>query len=363
MRAAIGVAALLVAAVLAVAWAQLVQPSLDSRRGSPRPPPTIDDGGSGTSTNAPPNTTASALPESTGGAMVATTAAAPPPHVSPARLPAPPPSPSSLADGASGWNGIAMEVNTDPAQYVVSPKYHVSPLEALPRSWPLKQSKSKVVARFALQYPGFARRNRTEAKGAGPKKVWIDVGARVFDKGSTLWFIRYYPGAAKENGWTAALFDVHDFSDKYPANVRAFFSGGFDFFAKAVWLHDRGVEVKGLRMSHVKERGKADPQDAALIKGRPDPRPSWTIDSVDLAAWLRARYTLADFVVLKMDIEGGEWEVLAHLIETGAIALVDELMLECHARVPGVHALTVHQSCIDLTNHIRKQGVAAHLWF
>jgi hypothetical protein len=63
------------------------------------------------------------------------------------------------------------------------------------------------------------------------------------------------------------------------------------------------------------------------------------VPAVDLAAWLRARYTPADFVVLKMDIEGGEWEVLAHLIETGATALVDELMLECHRPDPAAWAI------------------------
>ena len=54
------------------------------------------------------------------------------------------------------------------------------------------------------------------------------------------------------------------------------------------------------------------------------------VASVDLAAWLRARVCAADVLVVKLDIEGGEWELLAHVIEQGAAGLIDHLAVEWH---------------------------------
>jgi FkbM family methyltransferase len=50
-----------------------------------------------------------------------------------------------------------------------------------------------------------------------------------------------------------------------------------------------------------------------------------TVRTLRLADFLRERLTARDHVVLKMDIEGKEYEVLADLIESGAFALVDVL--------------------------------------
>ena len=51
---------------------------------------------------------------------------------------------------------------------------------------------------------------------------------------------------------------------------------------------------------------------------------------IDFSRWLRATVVANDFVVVKMDIEGSEYEVLPSLLRTGTIRLIDELMLEVH---------------------------------
>jgi hypothetical protein len=54
------------------------------------------------------------------------------------------------------------------------------------------------------------------------------------------------------------------------------------------------------------------------------------VPSIDLAAWLRTRFCATDLLVVKLDIEGGEWELLAHLLEGGAAHLIDFLAVEWH---------------------------------
>mmetsp|Transcript_18980 Transcript_18980/g.48561 ORF Transcript_18980/g.48561 Transcript_18980/m.48561 type:complete len:192 (-) Transcript_18980:190-765(-) len=51
---------------------------------------------------------------------------------------------------------------------------------------------------------------------------------------------------------------------------------------------------------------------------------------IDFSAWLRDSFTEADFVVLKMDVEGGEHKIVPKMISDGTIKLVDVWLWECH---------------------------------
>jgi FkbM family methyltransferase len=53
--------------------------------------------------------------------------------------------------------------------------------------------------------------------------------------------------------------------------------------------------------------------------------------SVDFAKWLREHISNDHFVFVKMDIEGGEYNVIEHLLNTGAINLINVLAVEWHA--------------------------------
>lgn len=51
----------------------------------------------------------------------------------------------------------------------------------------------------------------------------------------------------------------------------------------------------------------------------------------DVGAWILASFAEQDHVVLKMDIEGGEFPVVREMLSTGAMQLVDVFYLECHS--------------------------------
>lgn len=187
-----------------------------------------------------------------------------------------------------------------------------------------------------------------------PKKgrmAYLDVGARMFP-GSTGWFMRYYPHA---KDFHATMFELLDLEETYKP-AKAFFAN-FSYVRKAAWTHDNGVRIKGLRMARVSDN---------VIVQKGDNRSEWVSPSVDLANYIMQEFTPNDFVVLKMDIEGGEWTVIPHLLATGAMKLVDEVFLECHPMnfddykaQPG----RLPQVCIDFINDLRSMGVYTHRWF
>jgi FkbM family methyltransferase len=54
------------------------------------------------------------------------------------------------------------------------------------------------------------------------------------------------------------------------------------------------------------------------------------VTGIDFAEYLQKNVREQDHVVLKIDIEGSEYDLLQHLIDTNAISLVDELYCEWH---------------------------------
>ena len=55
-----------------------------------------------------------------------------------------------------------------------------------------------------------------------------------------------------------------------------------------------------------------------------------TVSTVDMNEWMEAHVHPDDYCVLKVDIEGAEYELLRHLIIGGSMKLVDELYVEFH---------------------------------
>lgn len=54
------------------------------------------------------------------------------------------------------------------------------------------------------------------------------------------------------------------------------------------------------------------------------------VPTFDLNEFILTNFTLKDYVVLKLDIEGAEYNVIPHLIAGGAIELITELFIEWH---------------------------------
>ena len=71
------------------------------------------------------------------------------------------------------------------------------------------------------------------------------------------------------------------------------------------------------------------------------------VPCIDFSKWVRSEFRKEDFIILKMDIEGAEYQVLEKMIIDGTIAYIDELLIEFHWDKIGmkqeVHDRLVHQ--------------------
>ena len=83
-------------------------------------------------------------------------------------------------------------------------------------------------------------------------------------------------------------------------------------------------------------------------------QPQFDVPTVDVVSWLQRSFTLDDFVVLKMDVEGAEMDIVPKLLATNASRLVDVFLWECHAKWRGPKGKC---QCGAWEEGLRKAGV------
>lgn len=200
--------------------------------------------------------------------------------------------------------------------------------------------------------------------------VYIDVGARSYGSSIGSWFKKQYP---KQNH----SFEIYAieadraFHDEYLSRK------GVKLVPYAAWVRNetlffeisRGPGRKNGEMVQAIGRGmgRIQPFESSISMGD-------NVDKIrgfDFANWLKNTVSKKDFVVMKMDIEGTEFDLIPRLFETGAICLVDELFLECHYNrwqrcCPGVRSSKypkTYTQCMDLFSSLRESGVLVHQWW
>lgn len=91
----------------------------------------------------------------------------------------------------------------------------------------------------------------------------------------------------------------------------------------AVWIND---DIKKFHLSEAYTDG------SSLLNSLNDLRKDHHIEvnCFDLSTWLSETFTEKDYLILKLDIEGAEYEVLNKMIEDNTIKLVNELWGEWH---------------------------------
>jgi hypothetical protein len=83
-----------------------------------------------------------------------------------------------------------------------------------------------------------------------------------------------------------------------------------------------------------------------------DERYDFRMWTVDVAQWLSASFTAADHIVVKLDIEGSEFDIVHDLVQTHSLPLIDVLALECHAN-RSLSRTSARAKCVHFYDQIR----------
>ncbi|KAI4331593.1 hypothetical protein MLD38_029769 [Melastoma candidum] len=193
--------------------------------------------------------------------------------------------------------------------------------------------------------------------------IYVDIGARSYGSSIGSWFRKRYP---KQN----RTFDVYAieadkaFHDEYASKK------GVTLLPYAAWIRN---ETLSFEVNHdpSKKPGAQQGRGMGRIHSGGSSGDVSRVPGFDFAEWLKSTATENDFVVMKMDVEGTEFDLIPRLFETGAICLIDELFLECHYNrwqrcCPGERSSKYDKTygqCLDLFKSLRDSGVLVHQWW
>ncbi|CAL9775288.1 unnamed protein product [Musa acuminata subsp. burmannicoides] len=202
-----------------------------------------------------------------------------------------------------------------------------------------------------------------------PRYIYIDVGARSYGSSIGSWFRKQYP---KQNH-TFEVFAIEAdraFQDEYATKKAV------KLLPFAAWVRNETLtfEINRDPENHddvEKGRGMGRIRPAGGSDGRVSSGEVHAIQGFDFAAWLKRTVTERDYVVMKMDVEGTEFDLVPRLFETGGICLIDELFLECHYNrwqkcCPGQRSpkyQNTYGECLKLFSRLRDGGVLVHQWW
>ena len=84
----------------------------------------------------------------------------------------------------------------------------------------------------------------------------------------------------------------------------------------------------------------------------------------DFTRWLRENVSPRDLVVVKMDVEGVEFDLVPQLLRDGAtLRLIDELFIECHHLETWGNGPHRYAECLQMYRALQDAGVWTHEWF
>ena len=196
----------------------------------------------------------------------------------------------------------------------------------------------------------------------GTRKVYVDLGANTYESSIGNWFRATYPGGRS--------FEVHAFEAEYTYDATYAGRGDVNLHHFAVWTKNETLPwghmatKKKTRSGFVLDGARRRLGAAHALELDAD-RP--TRRGIDVADFLKRTVAEDDFVVVKMDIEGAEYDVIPHLIAAGAAPLIDDMFVEVHTDTnsmfkPPHDAGHKRGDALDLVQHLRDAGVYAHEW-
>ena len=100
------------------------------------------------------------------------------------------------------------------------------------------------------------------------------------------------------------------------------------FINKAAHTYDGNIEMnidrkQGFGSSIIKE--KKDRKPGQLDRDNPD-----TVECIDFSKWINNNFDKDDYIIVKMDIEGSEYDILEKMIKDGTLTHINKLFIEWH---------------------------------
>ena len=104
------------------------------------------------------------------------------------------------------------------------------------------------------------------------------------------------------------------------------------FYRKAVWIKDGRINfylsivplANGSSLVKEKRTGNLDKENPIRVR------------CIDFSMWIKKTFEKEDYIFLKLDIEGAEYEVLEKMMKDGTLSYIDKLIISFHYNKIGI---------------------------
>jgi FkbM family methyltransferase len=121
----------------------------------------------------------------------------------------------------------------------------------------------------------------------------------------------------------------------------------------AVWIND---DIKKFYI----HKEITDGSSLLALYGGEDESQCIDIPCFDLSLWVKNTFTKDDYLILKLDIEGAEYEVLNKMIDDGTISMINELWGEWHHQK--VEDEYIHNLANKIQNYLTFNNIIFNIW-
>ncbi|MFC1771569.1 FkbM family methyltransferase [Candidatus Margulisiibacteriota bacterium] len=179
------------------------------------------------------------------------------------------------------------------------------------------------------------------------RKHFIDCGAHI---GESILYAQHVFGKNIRSYSFEAIPKLAD-------NLKTAYSNNTDIkvFNNIVWIKN---EVKKIYCSKEFTDGSSVYHEKKT--GGLDKNVSIEVTAINLSEWIRSNFKKTDFIILKLDIEGAEYEVLNKLITDGTIEYINILCGEFHCDKIDTKRMRFLKNKIDI--YFNKNKINFYTW-
>jgi len=176
------------------------------------------------------------------------------------------------------------------------------------------------------------------------RKIFIDGGA---NRGQSIKaFLKEWPNADQ---YEIFSFEASSGGDiRNDLNILEEENKNVKIFYKALWVEN------GSMIFYDDEK-----TSSSLIKEKPvNYKSKNEVETIDLSSWIKETFIYEDEIILKLDVEGAEYEILEHMVEEGTIHMVNTLFAEIHGSKCGKSYFETKK----LIDKIKSVGYKIYSW-
>tara|TARA_A100001201_G_C4087399_1_gene200967 strand:+ start:283 stop:903 length:621 start_codon:yes stop_codon:yes gene_type:complete len=173
------------------------------------------------------------------------------------------------------------------------------------------------------------------------RKIFIDGGA---NKGqSTESFLREWPNSEE---FEVFMFEPNSKSPKIYGDKTT-------LIKKAIWIYDGQIQFHEKNPS---SEGNTLLMEKVYLENKI--YRTKTVDCISLSDWIKSNFSKEDYIILKLDIEGAEYEVMRHLEENNIFDFVNIFFCEIH----GLKCGKSYEESMELVEICHKNKLIPYRW-